>query len=144
MNNDLSCIICEKPFPYRKGKLYCCDSCKTKAYNIKKSGEAIPGTETTNSISRTTFYLTDYTKSDQKSYCTFEEYCFLIRNFSDQDNDLGFINDFVGTIVRTEIFFADMQNQNHPLKKKYLIFIDKFHDGHFAIKKERPVQTSLE
>ncbi|MEO8769008.1 MAG: hypothetical protein ABI402_02955 [Ferruginibacter sp.] len=143
MNAKSICTVCGNEFKYRRGKLYCSNSCKTKGFNLKKAGISgfdieKPG-ESYNQA-RTTFYLSDYNKVKHQDFCSFELYCFLVKNFSDNE-DVEFLNEYVEKIILVDSFDSDIKNNQHPIRKKYLQFLEHFHDGTYKIKKDRPLEN---
>ena len=130
------CTVCATEYPYRKNKIYCSNSCKTKGFQLKKAGEYVtPPTDNVNGQQRRTFYLSDY-KLINNEYCSFEEYCFLTKIFYDNEN-VKDINDYAEKIFMKDNFNVKIENVNSPMGKHFAIFMNEFHSGKFVIKNKR-------
>ncbi len=134
------CTVCGTEFPYYKGKLYCSNSCKTKGHKLKKEGVELRQPISGFNQERTTFYLSDYENFNEKSLCSFIQYCFLIKNFSESEN-IDFMNDYVETIIRSNEFEQDLKNHKAPMKRKLLEFEEIYHSGRYEIKDSRTLKN---
>lgn len=139
--NSTKCIICAKPFPHRRGKAYCSNSCKQRAYLNKKSGgDHLPiGT-----ISNQVFYLEDYNAFLQSTYCRYDTefiaYCFCIKNFGDDEFSYC-LNEIAGELI-TESFLRNIHNPQHPVGRQFLQFQNEFHLGNYKVLKSKPVMEN--
>jgi hypothetical protein len=134
------CTVCGKEFPYYKGKLYCSNSCKTKGHKLKKEGVELQQPISGFNQERTTFYLSDYEDLNLNEVCSFVQYCFFIKNFS-EDEEVSFVNDYVRTMVQGYFeesnFEKDLKNNKSPMKKRLIEFEEIYYSGRYKILKER-------
>ena len=135
--DNLKCIVCSKPFPFRKGKLYCSNSCKQQGYNNKKNGK-IDGVGE-NGNKKRTFYFENYRNflKQNPGYDSvdFVSYCFAIKNHDENEN-IFFINEFAINIV-TDEFMLNLKKESHPIGQQFSQFQNEFHLGNFKIKDKR-------
>lgn len=78
-----NCIVCGNEFSERKGKIYCSDSCKTKAYELRKAGKEISGENKKPKGVIVSFKVAEYEEISKmfKSFSiSFVSYCFFRKN----------------------------------------------------------------
>lgn len=80
---NASCIVCGTPFQMRKGKVYCSDSCKTKAYVLRKEGKEVNPDKMRPGGALLVFYIDEYNEwkeSENEFTLTLDAYCFFRKN----------------------------------------------------------------
>lgn len=129
--------MCSKAFPFRRGKMYCSNSCKQQGYNNKRNVEA--GGISDNLEKRRIFYLEDYKnfikQNPEYFNVDFVSYCFATKN-NDENENIFFINEFVINIV-TDEFMMNLKKESHPVGRQFCQFQNEFHLGNFKIKDKR-------
>ena len=143
--NIVTCVICSKPFPYRKGKQYCSNSCKQQGYNNKKSGQAISGIADIQ-VKRKIFYVEDFKafRKENPAYdnITLMQYFFAIKNFGENES-IEFLNYFAFELL-TDEFIGTLKKESHPVGRQFLQFQNEFHLGNYVAKDQRKVVENLE
>lgn len=150
---NTTCIICGKEFPPREKKLYCSDSCRQKAYEIKKS-KGIAGTESETPKEKSAKYKIDYTEyeqyvsllKDRKHEKRANEiniviYSFFRKNlvgvFFNIDVIYDYINEFFNVTDNDMLDILKCNGLNYDLEtanmvnmmEKYIEFEKLFHSG---------------
>ena len=140
MINSSTCMVCAKPFPYRKSKQYCSNSCKQQAYNNKKAGETISGIPgPVHQVKNRIFYFEDFLNY-KKTYSWREDidlvtYFFIIKNFI-EDESISFINEAADNILSNELE-ANLKKENNPVGRQFAQFQNEFHLGNYLVKEKR-------
>ncbi len=137
--DNIKCIVCSKPFPFRRGKIYCSNSCKQQGYNNKRNVEAGGNFEKLDK--KKIFYLEDYKifikQNPEYFNVDFVSYCFATKNNNENEN-IYFINEFVINIV-TDEFMMNLKKESHPVGRQFSQFQNEFHLGNFRIKDKRDI-----
>jgi hypothetical protein len=148
MPTDLTsnCIICGNAFEYRKGKQYCSESCKTKAYNLRKEGVAATGSKMRPRGSGVVFKLDEYEKwieIGNDFSLTPDVFFFLRKNLPDNLSieridklikeyyEKTYITEHGSINIEKEILFASFNE-----------FQRLFFDGYFTIKTSEKNETN--
>jgi hypothetical protein len=135
MNPILTCTQCGKEYPFRKGKMYCSQSCKTLAHRNRKYGGVTihPGAT---KEERNIFYLSDYESWPDRQNYSFVLYCFLIKGQSENvpPETAGSI---ASAVCSDSKFDTDIEDNGHPICKEYKKFQEAFFGDRFQILKER-------
>jgi len=124
------CIVCGNVIdPPRRGKKYCSDACKSRAYFDRKKREEIIK-EPEESTPVYTFDYAEYKKVKEIG-CNeiFEVYCFLRKNLSGETN-IQEIRDYLKEFDTTDLY--DVSSIS-VLFKEYQKFLIVFHSGKVKI-----------
>ncbi len=137
--NQSICIVCGKSTAFRKGKLYCSNSCKTKAHQSKVSGVVIgldkPGNEKY-SQERKSFFMDDYELWAEKKHWDFDLFCFVVKSFPENE-DIDLVHQFASSITNGENFTTNWNSERHPIGREFIKFQERFYSGQYSIKKSR-------
>lgn len=131
-----NCSICAKPFPYRKNKRYCSDSCKQQAYNNRKTGPVAGMPVNDDFKGNKEFYLDDYNSFSNQ--CRGWEvdlitFCFLSKNF---DESFPLVNEAIEAML-TDDLLNILKKESHPVGRQFMQFQNEFFQGMYKVKKNR-------
>jgi len=151
MKNN-TCVICGTTFEPRENKLYCSNSCRTKAYNEKKekrNTDTVKQPEPEQILKKPNI-IYKFDMSEYKELILiegfkklgFEMFCFVRKNLSGISN-INDITDYFNEIYKNNleefyIQFEDIQSYevNSMFKsqlKEYTSFLELFHSGQVEI-----------
>lgn len=128
-----TCIVCGKGIADRKGKLYCGDSCKQKAYVLRKEG--IPTMPIVKEPEIIKFSYAEYDQwskeFDQEE--SFVYYCFLRKNLA-PDASLQLINNIITDTYKDACRLRDkILNEATAIGKDFVEFEKQMFSSKFAI-----------
>jgi len=117
------CIVCGGDIEHpRHGKMYCSDTCKTRAY-IERKKKTDPGSHDQEN-DQVIMYTFDYNEFKAvKCDNTFEVYCFLRKNLAGEP-DLDFIKGYIKEFDVSPIYDEE---KNNILYQEYQKFLKIFH-----------------
>ena len=128
-----TCIVCGKGIADRKGKLYCSDSCKQKAYVLRKDGTpTMPIVKEPGSIK---FSYDEYDQwlKEFKQEETFVYYCFLRKNLT-PDASLQLINNIINDTLKDAGRLREkILNETTAIGKDFAEFEKQFFSKKFEI-----------
>ncbi len=131
-----NCSMCAKPFPYRKNKQYCSDSCKQQAYNNRKAGPIAGMQDSDVMKGNKEFYLDEYQKFNRENEfwnVDLITYCFLSKNF---DDSFPFANEAVESLLNDDLL-STLKKESHPVGRQFMQFQNEFFQGMYQVKKSR-------
>lgn len=129
MNDALNtiCVVCGGPIQDpRRGKMYCCETCKQKAYYMKKKVVPENQDQEKNEIVPISYlYKFDLSiwRQVKKKFTdiNLEEYCFITRGLKDV-NSVKSIVDFISDVAQPHInsdYFDDLHEHGNQRNKLF-------------------------
>jgi hypothetical protein len=135
MELNKECVVCGGKIEHpRRGKLYCSENCRSRAYlNRKKNGELNPADQKPAGIIEYTFDQNEY-EAVKNSYghsfnLTFIAYCFLRKNLIN-DPGIDVIHKYVDEFDWDEL----MNDRGSEMHKKFTEFQKLFFDTPLRVK----------
>ncbi len=134
MKQNSACTYCGNEYPYRKGKIYCSQSCKTMAHRNRQ----LTVDDVTNSVrsERKTFYLSDYVAWSDNNYFSFVMYCFFIKGQPENETP-EILGELASAISNDEKLISKIEDGASPINKEYKKFVEQFFSDKYIIKKSR-------